>query len=155
VRDLIPPENARSDVLRALVLAEVFGTPYSETPLYALERALAESGGEYQLAEVTVGNAVGAIALYGAVAGTIGTARLYLVAPTGGPDRAHVSRALESAIAQLKRDGVRLLIAELPDEKCMAGMRKLLLECGFREESRVADLFRDGVALTFLRRDLR
>ena len=152
--ELIPPENARADVLRALVLAEVLGTPYSETPLYALERALAGPSAEYRIAEAANGEDVAALALYGAVAGTIGTARLYLVAPTSGPNRAHALQALAAAVAELQHDDTRLLIAELPDDARLAQMRQLLLDSGFQEESRVEDLFRDSVALTFLRRDL-
>ena len=49
---------------------------------------------------------------------------------------------------------MRLVIAELPDDAPVDGMRKLLLKSGFEEESRVDDLIRDGVALTFLRLDL-
>ena len=154
MRELIPQENARADVARALVLGEVFGTPYSEMPLYALERALAGDSAEYRIAEMWNGDELVAVALYGAVAGTIGTARLYLVAPTGGAHRASAAKALESAVNALRGDDTRLLIAELPDDPCVAEMRKLLLECGFQEESRIADLYRAGVALTFLRLEL-
>lgn len=150
--DLIPQENARGEVARALVLSEVFNTPYSETPLYALERALIGGTSEYRFVEV--GEPVQAVAVYGAVAGTIGTARLYAVAPSGGSARSQGFVALTSAIAQLKGEGARLVIAELPDDTACEGMRKLLLESGFREESRVDDLIRDGVALTFLRYDI-
>lgn len=150
--ELIPPENARGDVARALVLSAVFNTPYSETPLYALERALAGGSDEYRIAEF--GDPLRAVTVYGAVAGTIGTARLYIVAPVASAARSAATAALQSALTQLKSEGARLLIAELPDDNACEPMRKLLLESGFREESRVDDLIRDGVALTFLRYDI-
>jgi hypothetical protein len=150
--ELIPQENARGDVARALVLSEVFSTPYSEMPLYALERALAGGSDEYRMAEV--GDPMRALAVYGAVAGTVGTARLFIVAPASPGSRGDAAAALQSVLAQLKSEGARLLIAELPDDSACEGMRKLLLESGFREESRVDDLIRDGVALTFLRYEI-
>ncbi len=158
--ELIPQANARGDMARALVLAEVFGTPYSETPLYALERALGGGGEEYRIAEVEgvdeAGAAVAlrAVALFGSVAGTVGTARVFLVAPTTGDARVSATEALTAAVGVLESDGIRLVIAELPDDRCFDGMRQLLLEFGFREECRVDDLIRDGVALTFLRYEL-
>ena len=141
--ELIPQDNARGEVARALLLSEVFGTPYSEMPLYALERALSGRDAEYQIAEVQEG-----IAIYGPIAGTVGTARIYSVA---GPDG---ETALRTAIELLKANGMRLLIAELPDDAPVERMRKLLLKLGFEEESRVDDLVCDGVALTFLRYEL-
>ena len=149
--ELIPQENARGEVARALLLSEVFGTPYSEMPLYALERALSGRDAEYQIAEVAEVDRTVAIAVYGPIAGTIGAARIYWVAPSAGLPG---ERALQSAIESLKQSGTRLLIAELPDDAPVAEMRKLLLKLGFEEESRVDDLIRDGVALTFLRYDL-
>ena len=136
--------ETRADVARAFVLEALFGTPYSETPLYALERAIAGGSDEYQIWFETESEQVTAIALYGTVAGTVGTARLFLVAPPS-------ALAVESVIRSVKETGHRLLIAELPDDKPFAPMRKLLLESGFQEESRVEDLIRPGVALTFLR----
>jgi hypothetical protein len=47
------------------------------------------------------------------------------------------------------------VVAELPDEEATIPGRALLARCGFREESRVPDFYREGVALVFLRLDLR
>lgn len=152
--ELIPPENARSDIARALVLAEVFGTPYSETPLYALERALGGGSSEFRIAEVEREGRIVALALFGAFAGTVGTARLFLIAPANNDAHSLAAEACAAAISALRADGDRLVIAELPDDRCFDGLRKLLLASGFQEESRVDDLIRDGVALTFLRREL-
>ena len=146
--ELIPQDNARGEVARALLLSEVFGTPYSEMPLYALERALGGRDEEYQLAESLEGDRITGVAIYGPIAGTIGTARIYSVA---GSDS---ENALEAAIESLRATGTRLVIAELPDDAPLEAMRKLLLKSGFEEESRVEDLVRDGVALTFLRYEL-
>ena len=137
-----------ADVARALVLEALFGTRYSETPLHALERALAGGSSEYQLRFEMKGEQVGAVALFGSVAGTVGTARLFLVAPATAPE---ARRAIEGVVRTLRETGHHLLVAEIPDDTPFASMRKLLLESGFQEESRVPDLYSKGVALTFLR----
>jgi hypothetical protein len=45
-------------------------------------------------------------------------------------------------------------MAELPDDPAIGSILTLLREHGFHEEARVPDFYRDGVALTFLRRKL-
>jgi hypothetical protein len=93
--------------------------------------------------EVDDGRLTG-VAVFGLVAGTIGTGRVMFVA--GG------SRSLiEQTLSDLAQHSVRLVIAELPDDRPFDRMRKLLLECGFQEESRIPDFYRPGIAQTFLR----
>ena len=46
------------------------------------------------------------------------------------------------------------LLAEMPDDPALGTVLALLREHGFREEARVPDFYREGVALTFLRLDL-
>lgn len=139
-------QPAFADDARALILTELFGTPYSESVLGALEHAIIGSNVEYQaLEEVTHGHLAG-VALCGLIAGTVGTARIFFLA--GG------SKSLvEATVSHLTRHGARLVIAELPDDRPFDSIRTLLLECDFREESRVDDLVSGGVALTFLRRE--
>ncbi|MBX6333686.1 MAG: GNAT family N-acetyltransferase [Gemmatimonadaceae bacterium] len=61
---------------------------------------------------------------------------------------AHAARAL-------RERGARFLLAEVPDDPHVLGdYWALLVACGFFEESRVADFYRDGIALAFLRRAL-
>lgn len=139
--------ETRAEVARALVLQSLFGTRYSEAPLHALERALAEDSAEYQLRFEMRGEQVGAVALFGSIAGTVGTARLLLVAPSAAPE---ASLAIEGVVRTLSESGHHLLIAEIPDDPPFAAMRKLLLESGFHEESRIPDFYRGGIAQTFL-----
>ena len=141
--------ETRADIARTLVLEALFGTPYSETALYALERAILGDSDEYRISYEIENDQVVAIALFGTIAGTVGTARLFLVAPVSAG--AASVRVIDGVVRTLQASGHRLLIAELPDDAPFAGMRKLLLESGFQEESRIEDLIRPGVALTFLR----
>jgi hypothetical protein len=48
----------------------------------------------------------------------------------------------------------RLVVVELADHPTLAPAHHFLKEMGFREEARVADFYRDGVALLLLRLDL-
>ena len=50
--------------------------------------------------------------------------------------------------------GARYVLAEMPDDPALGTVLALLREHGFREEARVPDFYREGVALTFLRLDL-
>jgi hypothetical protein len=95
------------------------------------------------LQEVADGRVTGVV-VFGLVAGTIGTGRILFVA--GGSQS-----LIEQALSDLAQHSVRLVIAELPDDRPFDRMRELLLECGFQEESRIPDLYRPGVAQTFLR----
>jgi ribosomal protein S18 acetylase RimI-like enzyme len=66
-----------------------------------------------------------------------------------------LARALiDTFVATLKTRGARLILVEFPDAPELAIGRALLEQCGFREQSRVPDYFRDGIALCFLRLDL-
>jgi hypothetical protein len=42
----------------------------------------------------------------------------------------------------------------MPDDPAIGAVLTLMREHGFREEARVPDFFREGVALAFLRREL-
>ena len=150
-RPVLPGDAAAA---RALVEAEVGGTPYAEAPRATLDGALEGRAPEYRALVVESPEGLDGIALYGETAGAIGAGRLYLVAVTAGARYRGVGTTLvESAITDLARAGARFVLVEFPDDPSLAPGRALLTRAGFREESRVPDYFRDGVALTFLRRE--
>jgi GNAT superfamily N-acetyltransferase len=69
--------------------------------------------------------------------------------------RRGVGRALvETAVAELRDDGARFVIAELADAPEMRFVSVLLDACGFAEEARAGDLVRDGMAMRYLVRRL-
>lgn len=92
------------------------------------------------------------LVLYGVVAGAVGTGAIrgVLVAPELRR-RGIAEELVRGALRKLFEDGARLVVAELPDEPGLAGVRRVLERCGFEEEARVADLVADGVALVILR----
>ena len=61
---------------------------------------------------------------------------------------------MRAMAATSKEAGARFLLAEMPDDPARGTVFALLREHGFREEARVPDFYREGVALTFLRLEL-
>ena len=95
---------------------------------------------------------VAGLVLFGAIAGTSGGIRLYTAVLALGIEAGDVGTRLMQAVAGVCRnEGARYIVAEMPDDPALGAVLALLREHGFREEARVPDFFRDGVALTFLR----
>jgi hypothetical protein len=132
------PEDAQGT--RILLMGALGVTPYIDRALEVLE--LAERGNDPEHRALVI-------------AGTAGGARLHtaVLAPGVGTD--DVGERLMRAVADASREaGARFLLAEMPDDPALGTPFALLREHGFREEARVPDFFRDGVALAFLRLDL-
>ena len=152
LRALLPDDAAPA---RALVRDGVGGTPYEEALVEHLAAALAATTDESRgLVAERAGEVVG-LCLYGRVAGARGAAELHLVMVTASARLAGVGRALcDHAAGIVAGEGARLLVAEAPDDPALAAAGALLRSAGFREEGRVPDYYRDGVALVLYRRDL-
>ena len=144
--------EADRTAIRGLVELDVAGTPYAESVGYFLRLAL-DGRGEESRAIVAAqhGELIG-VALFGAVAGAVGSGRMHFVGVTASARLHGIGTALcEAAIAEMAASGARLVIAELPDEGALAGGRALLNRAGFLEVARVADYCRDGVDLVIVR----
>jgi L-amino acid N-acyltransferase YncA len=100
------------------------------------------------------GTVVG-LALFGMVAGAVGVSKVYtaVVAPSVSVTDVG-ERIIAAVIADSRRRGDRLVVAELPDDPVMGQTRALLSASGFAEEGRIPDYFRNGIALTLFRREL-
>jgi ribosomal protein S18 acetylase RimI-like enzyme len=124
-------------------------TPYLPGALEAL------SAEGHALASVR-GALLEGVIVFGAFAGASGAGRLHFVVVDETVRRTGVARSLaEAAIAQLRDERARFVLAELPDDAhALPAANAFLTSLGFREESRVENFFRDGVALSFMRRDL-
>ena len=130
---------------------------YHELPLHHLRLALsAEPGDESRGSAAIDGEQLAGFVLYGLVAGAIGTGRIHLVAVDERHRRGGIGRRLVAAtLDALFAIGARFVVAELPDDPALAAGRLLLTSEGFREEARVDDFVRDGVALLIVRTDGR
>ena len=132
---------------------------YAAGALESLElavRAVPAPGAEARAIGALRGESLDGVAVFGAFAGAVGAARLHLVVVDEGARRNGAGRALvDAAIAHARSEASRFVLAEVPDDaRALPGAHAFLAAMGFREESRVEDFFRDGIALTFLRRDL-
>ena len=98
---------------------------------------------------------VAALALFGPVAGTSDAWHLRMVVLAPRVELREVGRAMIEAVVDIARNaGARVLVAELPADAALGRSISLLRASGFRQEGRVPDYYRDGVALLFLRREV-
>jgi L-amino acid N-acyltransferase YncA len=148
------PLAGDAEATRALVWAALGVTPYVDRAVELLDAA--ERGDpDSRALLIERDGTVAALALFGPIAGTANTWRLgtALVAPQLEPD--DVGRVIvEAVVSAARAGGGRLLVAELADDAALVRSLALLQNNGFREEGRVRDFFRGGVALIFLRREL-
>jgi len=145
--------SADAAALQKLVSDTSDATPYQQVPAYFLRLALAASSEESRAIVAVQNGVVVGCALYGVVAGAIGTGRIHFVAVAAGSRRLGIaSRLCGAAVDELSAQAVRSVIIELPDDRVVGSGRALLEGCAFREVARVPDYYRDGVALVVLQR---
>ncbi|HUQ81907.1 MAG TPA: GNAT family N-acetyltransferase [Gemmatimonadaceae bacterium] len=137
--------------LERLVGEGVSGTAYRDVPDYFLRLALAGRSDESRaIVAVRAGAAVGC-ALFGPVAGAVGSVRIHFIAVAGTERRTGTGRSLCTAILNdAASHGTRSVIVEMPDEAVFDAGHALLESCGFAHVARVADYYRDGVALVVM-----
>ena len=149
---LSPLMPATAAGARALLGAEAARHPYAARPLELLDAAAAGSA-EYRVDVAGEGDRARGVVVWGLVAGASGAGMVYGVCVDAAARRRGIGRRLLAhALAGLRAEGARTTFAEVPDDTAVADLLALLAAAGFREEARVADFYRDGVALLILRR---
>ena len=146
VRPLMPED---ADAVCATVTAAFRGTPYLERMQETLESALRFDDPEYLclLAAPPDDGAPSGVVLFGTVLGARLTTKVHAVV-AGDP---RVQLALLDAVRETcLRSGERLVVCELPHDAPFDVTAVALIASGFREEGRIADFVRDGVALRLL-----
>ncbi|HEY4130823.1 MAG TPA: GNAT family N-acetyltransferase [Gemmatimonadaceae bacterium] len=147
------PEDSQGT--RVLLMGALGVTPYIDRALEVLEHAERGNDPESRALVIARDGTVAGLALFGTVAGTQHAARLYTAVVAPGVSLDDVGGRLMRAVADTMRGtGARFLIAEMPDDPAIGSVLALLREHGFREEARVPDFYREGVALAFLRMEL-
>jgi hypothetical protein len=140
---------------RALVYAVLGMTPYVDRVVELLDDAARGDDPEARALVIERDGTIAGLAIYGLVAGTIGAAKLHALVLDRGVSADDIGGRLTiAASAAATSSGARLLIAELPDDPALGPVPAVLVRNGFHEEARIADFFREGVSLTFLRREL-
>lgn len=131
-------------------------TRYLASALDVLRSAMTSPGADARALASMFGALLEGVIVYGFFGGASGAGRLQLVAVESDARRAGVGLALvREALAALRADGARFVLAELPDDaRALPGARDFLESFGFRQESRVDDFYREGLALSFMRLEL-
>ena len=139
---------------RALLDAEAARIPYAQRVPRLLDAVTPD--GEYQALVAVRGTEVVGAAVFGLVGGAEGAGAIHAVVVHPAHRREGVGRWLVDAATQALRElGARFSFVELPDDPgVLPGLRDVLVENGYDEVARVPDLYKEGVALAFLRRPL-
>jgi ribosomal protein S18 acetylase RimI-like enzyme len=149
----LAPEDTHGT--RVLLMGALGVTPYIDRALEVLELAERGHDEEHRALVIARDGTVAGLALYGRISGTEHGAKLHTAALAPGVDVEDVGGRLMNAVAAAVRaDGAEFILAEMPDDPAIGSVLSLLKAHGFHEEARVPDFYRDGVALSFLRRPL-
>ena len=151
-RPLLPEDTQGT---RTLLMGALGVTPYIDRALEVLELAERGHDPEHRALVIARDGTVAALALFGRISGSAHGAKLHTAVLAPGLRAEEIGPRLMNAVVDtLRKTGVRFLLAELPDDPAIGSILTLLRHQGFREEARVPDFYRDGVALSFLRREL-
>lgn len=141
------PEDA--DAARATVVGHFRGTSYLPRMLEVLDSALRFEDPEYLclLGAPTEAGAIDGLVLFGTVLGARLATKVHAVV---APDP-RVQLALLDAVRETcVRSRERLVVCELPRDTPFDVAAVALVASGYREEGRIEDFVRDGVALRLL-----
>jgi hypothetical protein len=146
VRPLMP-EDARA--ARDTIVQYFRGTPYLARVLEVLDDALRFEDPEFLCLLAARGDSAppDGLVLFGTVLGARLVTKVHAVV---APDP-RVQLALLDAVRETcVRSGERLVVCELPNDAPFDVAGVALLASGYREEGRIDDFVRDGVALRLL-----
>jgi hypothetical protein len=141
------PEDA--GIARALLGDSFRGTPYLSRMEEVLDSALRFEDPEYLclLAEPVNALAPSGLVLFGTVVGARLVVKVHAVATLD----ARVMLALLAAVRETcERSGERMIVCEIPRDTPFDVAAVALVASGYREEGRIEDFVRDGVALRLM-----
>jgi hypothetical protein len=140
---------------RVLLMGALGVTPYIDRAMEVLQLAERGQDDEHRALVIARDGTVAALALFGTVEGALGVSKLHMAVIAPSVSVGDVGqRIVRAVLEEARRDGARLVVAEIPDDPAVGQLRALLASVGFDEESRVPDYHRDGVALSLLRYEL-
>jgi ribosomal protein S18 acetylase RimI-like enzyme len=155
-RSIVPVSPSLLSRACAAVERALHDTHYVDGALDALRSAVAAPGPDGRALACMSADVLNGVIVFGLFGGASGAGRLHFVLVEQASRRTGVARALVgAALDALTVSGARFALAEVPDDaRELPGARDFLRALGFSEVSRVDDFCRDGVALSFLRREL-
>jgi hypothetical protein len=136
---------------RQLLAGDGTTEPYAARAFELLETAASGSSEYRVIVAVGAESRLTGVGIYGLVAGAKAAGVIHSVIGRSPTD---VHALIDAMLSALESMRARFAVTELADERSLQPLRAILLAHGFREESRVPDLYREGIALAFLRRDL-
>jgi hypothetical protein len=137
-----------------LVSETLDGTPYLERVTELLGAAEADDP-ECRALVIARDATVAALALYGPVAGAVDVWRIAMLLFAPQVESREAGRAIiDVVVEQVRVSRARLLVAELPADAVLGRTLTVLRANGFRQEARIPDFYREGVAQLFLRREV-
>ena len=120
-----------------------------------LKAAVDNPSGEYRACVAERDGEIVGFGIYGMVAGALKTGVVHGLLVASRSRRAGIGLRLLLHIAQdLASADARMIVAEMPGDPSVMKYRALLIAYGFREETRIDDYYRDGVAQIISRFDL-
>jgi ribosomal protein S18 acetylase RimI-like enzyme len=129
--------------------------PWMDRTRELLVEAVRGLGAEYLACVAERDGELVGFAVYGVVAGAIGTGTIAAILVGPRSRRAGIGhRLLEYGAADLASRRIRVLFAEVPGDTQLLRYRALLISYGFYEETRIDDYYRDGVPQIISRLDL-
>jgi len=140
-----------ADAARTYLESSLAGTVYLNRALELLENAV---GGDSETRALIAGEPLNAIVFFGPVAGTEGTWQIRMMSVAQELQRDAGRPFVHALLDIVRKEGARAMVAELPADDAIGDALTLLRANGFRQTGKVADYYRDGVALLFLRREL-
>ena len=155
-RTIVELDQERLRSASQLLMRTLGLTSYAGGALESLELAARTPGAETRALGCVRDDVLDGVIVFGTFAGADGAGRIHFVVVSDASRRAGVGRSLaEAAIERLRGERARFVLVELPDDAhALPGAGAFFGPLGFREESRVENFFRHGVALSFVRRDL-
>jgi hypothetical protein len=146
VRPLMPED---ADAARDAVVGQFRGTPYLTRTIEVLDSALRFEDPEYLCLLAAPGESAAPVGLvlFGTVLGARLASKVHAV--VASDPRIQVA-LLEAVRDTCVRSGERLVVCELPHDVPFEVTIVALLASGYREEGRIEDFVRDGVALQLL-----
>ena len=155
-RSIVPVSPSLLPRAEAVIARALRGTHYLDAALDALREAVRAPGVDARAIAIVSGDFMAGVAVYGIFGGTIGAGRLHFAVVQSEARRDGAGSALVGeAVERLRDEHARFVLAELPDDpRELPAAREFLEAQGFAEESRMADFLREGIALSFMRREL-
>ena len=149
-----PIEGRDRESTQELIAVALDGTSHIARAREVLEISLGRHDREHRALVAERSGRIVGVVCHGDLIGAERVARLHFLALASTNEREAARELIRAVDAAASSAGARFVFTELADEPPAAATFAALREADYREETRIADYVRDGVALVFLKRSL-